>query len=99
MLITNLVISNITNRVNHSIIQATFTHASEPEDCRNFTMRIKSESATEHCIQFLVYNKRTERLEDVQSMYSEELIHDIMNQILSVSTIKSALLDSEAEAI
>lgn len=99
MLITNLVISNITNGVNHSIIHATFSNASEPVDCRDFTMTIKNESVTEHCLEFLVYNKRADRLEDVQSMYSEELINDIMNQILSVSTIKSALIDSEAEAI
>ena len=99
MFITNLVISNIVNRVNHCIIQATFSNDSEPVDCRDFTITIKTDSATEYCLELCVYNKRSNRLEDVQSMFSEELILFIMQKVILVANKHSNLVDHEVKAI
>jgi hypothetical protein len=101
LFITNLVISKISNRVNHCIIQATFSNASEPDYCRDFRLTIRKEFLQDRltCLSFCVNNKRLNRLEDVQTLFSDDFINQLMVRILSLSNKQSSLSIDEVEAI
>ena len=101
MLLINLSLKVQSSTLEDRILKLEFTNASEPDYCRDFKILAKYDTTSQRwgCDQFSVYNKRQDRFEDVQSMFTDEYTIWIIAQIITRETKQLTLSESISDAM